>query len=118
MSSKLLFSVTKKDLIRQTFCAATKGGQHGNATQNGVRLIHKASGAVGEGRDSRDQYRNERIALKHLSETTEFKLWHRSETSRLMGQYTPETEEEIYARVDAMIQAGVKDGSILIEDLA
>lgn len=52
----LLFSLTKKDFEIQTFCTGGKGGQHRNAKQNGVRIIHTASGARAEHRDGRDQY--------------------------------------------------------------
>lgn len=52
----LLFSLTKKDFTIQTFCTGGKGGQHRNAKQNGVRIIHPASGAVAEHRDGRDQH--------------------------------------------------------------
>ena len=51
----LLFSLTKKDFEVQTFCTGGKGGQHRNAKQNGVRIIHPASGARAEHRDGRDQ---------------------------------------------------------------
>ena len=74
----LLFSVTKKDFTRQTFCTGGNGGQHRNATQNGVRLIHEASGARAEYRDGRDQFINERKAFLKLIETREFKHWHRN----------------------------------------
>jgi peptide chain release factor 2 len=52
----LLFSVTKNDFEIQTFCTGGKGGQRRNAKQNGVRLIHLASGARAEHRDGRDQH--------------------------------------------------------------
>ena len=52
----LLFSLTKKDFEIQTFCTGGKGGQHRNAKQNGVRIIHIASGARAEHRDGRDQH--------------------------------------------------------------
>lgn len=115
---QLLFSVTRKDFIRQTFCTGGNGGQHRNATQNGVRLIHEPSGARAEHRDGRDQPINERKAFAKLIETPEFKNWHRMETARRMGQkvFVPETKEEILARVDRMIEDGLRDGSILIEE--
>ncbi len=116
---KLLFSVTRKDLIRQTFCTGGNGGQHRNATQNGVRLIHEASGARAEHRDGRDQPINERKAFLKLIETPEFKRWHKIETARRMGQkyFEPETPEQILARVDKMIEDGLHDGSIKIDNV-
>ncbi len=113
---QLLFSVTKNDLIRQTFCTGGNGGQHRNATQNGVRLIHPASGARAEHRDGRDQHINERRALVKLSETKEFKSWHKVECARRMGLPVEETPEQIMTRVDRMIEEGIRSGQILIEE--
>lgn len=53
---RLLFSLTRSDFEVQTFCTGGAGGQHRNAKQNGVRIIHPASGAVAEHRDGRDQH--------------------------------------------------------------
>lgn len=114
---ELLFSVTKRDLVRQTFATSGPGGQHRNAKQNCVRFIHKASGAVGEGRVYREQYRNERDALHNLAESKEFLAWHRAECARQLGQLAVETPEQIMARVDQMIESGLRDGSIEIEVL-
>lgn len=72
---KLLFSVTKKDLTIQTFRSGGKGGQHQNATDSGVRIIHKDSGAVAESREERSQHANKKIAFKRLTEHTKFKMW-------------------------------------------
>jgi len=83
---KLLFSLTKKDFVVQTFCTGGKGGQHRNAKQNGVRIVHPDSGARAEHRDGRDQFRNKQEAFKKLVETKEFKLWHKAECARLLGQ--------------------------------
>lgn len=70
-----LFTVHKKDFTVQTFRSGGHGGQHQNKTDSGVRIIHKASGARGESRNDKSQYRNKRIALKRLTETNKFKLW-------------------------------------------
>lgn len=70
-----LFTVRKKDFEIQTFKSGGPGGQHQNKTDSGVRLIHKASGAVGESRTAKSQHRNKKIALKRLIETDKFKLW-------------------------------------------
>lgn len=113
---KLLFSVTRKDLIRQTFCTGGNGGQHRNAKQNGVRLIHPPSGARAEHRDGRDQTRNERAAFEKLVETKEFLAWHKIECARRMGKFVPETPEQIMARVDQMIADGMRNGTIKVEE--
>lgn len=82
---KLLFSLTAKDFIVQTFCTGGNGGQHRNAKQNGVRIIHPASGARGEHRDGRDQGKNRTEAFKKLCESKEFLAWHKMEVARRTG---------------------------------
>jgi len=82
---KLLFSLTAKDFVVQTFCTGGNGGQHRNAKQNGVRIIHPASGARAEHRDGRDQGRNKIEAFRKLSETPKFKAWHKAEVARRLG---------------------------------
>lgn len=75
MKKELLFSITKKDLIVQTFQSGGKGGQHQNKTDSGVRIIHKASGAVGESRTEKSQMQNKKLAFKRLSTNPKFKQW-------------------------------------------
>ncbi len=91
---KLLFSVTKKDFEIQTFCAGGKGGQHQNKTETGVRLIHRASGAVGEARDSKSQHANKKAALVRLAATKRFQAWVRVEAARCMGEKSAEERVE------------------------
>lgn len=81
----LLFSVTAGDFEIQTFCTGGNGGQHRNAKQNGVRLIHRASGARAEHRDGRDQGQNRQHAFLKLLETPAWKAWHRMEVARRTG---------------------------------
>lgn len=83
---ELLFSLTKKDFEIQTFCTGGNGGQHRNAKQNGVRIIHTASGARAEHRDGRDQAKNKMEAFKKLVETPVFKRWHTAEIARQLGK--------------------------------
>ena len=84
---KLLFCVTKDDCDWQTFRSGGKGGQHQNKTETGVRCIHRASGAVGEARDSRSQHTNKIEAFQRMVETTTFKNWHKLETARRLTDY-------------------------------
>lgn len=117
VNKQLLFSVTKKDLTRQTFAVGGPGGQHKNAKQNCVRFIHEPSGAVGQGITHREQCKNEREAIKNLAETKEFKIWHKAECARRLGQRLIETPEQVMERVDKMIEDQVREGDIYIECL-
>lgn len=80
-----LFTVTIKDCDVQTFRAGGKGGQHQNKTETGVRIIHHASGAVGECRETKSQRHNKETAFKRMANTEAFKAWHRLEVSRVLG---------------------------------
>lgn len=82
---KLLFSLTAKDFIVQTFCTGGNGGQHRNAKQNGVRIIHEASGARAEHRDGRDQGKNREAAFLKLVKAPEFVAWHKLEVAKRLG---------------------------------
>lgn len=82
---KLLFTLTARDFEVQTFCTGGNGGQHRNAKQNGVRIIHQASGARAEHRDGRDQAKNRAAAFRKLTMTGEFQRWHRAEVARRLG---------------------------------
>ncbi|MGD9157246.1 MAG: peptide chain release factor-like protein [Desulfobacteraceae bacterium] len=75
MKKEKLFSISKKDFDVQTFRSGGPGGQHQNKTDSGVRIIHRASGAVGESRSERSQHQNKKIALKRLVASKKFKLW-------------------------------------------
>jgi protein subunit release factor B len=72
---KKLFSVTRADLEVQTFCSGGPGGQHQNKTASGVRIVHRASGAVGESRSERSQYQNKRLAMERLAKSGKFRVW-------------------------------------------
>lgn len=103
---ELLFSVTKDDFELQTFRAGGKGGQAQNKKSTGVRLIHKASGARGEARDQRSFDQNRKNAFLRLVETKEFKIWHKIETARRLGQYEA---------IDRYILNALKPENLLIE---
>jgi len=72
---KLVFSITAKDLRIDTFRSGGKGGQNQNKVNSGVRIVHEASGAVGESREERDQLANKKKAFKRMTETKEFQSW-------------------------------------------
>ena len=50
---ELLFSITKDDFRVDTFRSGGKGGQNQNKVESGVRIVHVASGAIGESREQR-----------------------------------------------------------------
>ena len=113
----LLFSVTMKDLEMQTFSVGGHGGGGKDTSNSGVRLIHRASGAVGEGRDHRTNTQNRQDAFVRLVNTPKFKQWHKVECARRMGKRLEETPEQIRERVNRMIDEGLRDGSIKVEYL-
>lgn len=86
----LLFSVTKDDCDWDYFTSGGNGGQNQNRRHTGVRCIHRASGAIGEARDSRDQLRNRRSAFVRCVESTTFMAWHSVECSRRLGKRSVE----------------------------
>jgi len=112
---QLLFSVTKKDFDIQTFTVGGNGGGGKDTSNSGVRLIHRASGAVGEGREHRTNSKNREAAFRRLVETKKFKDWHRIECAKRMGQRIEETPEQIRERVNRMVDEGLKDGTIKVE---
>ena len=75
MPKELLLRVTKKDFDIQTFRSGGPGGQHQNKTDSGVRIRHRASGAVSESRSERSQHTNKKIALENLAKTAKFRVW-------------------------------------------
>lgn len=97
-NKELLFSITRKDFIVQTFRSGGKGGQHQNKTDSGVRIIHPESGAVGESREERSQYQNKKIAFKRLVEHPKFKIWHSRKCAEIIEGKT------IEEKVDEMMK--------------
>lgn len=95
---KLLFTVSKDDCDWQTFTCGGKGGSGKDTSNNGVRCIHRASGARAEARDTRNQLQNRREAFKRMTETKEFKAWHKTEVARRLGQ-----AQDIEAKVDELM---------------
>ena len=114
---ELLFSITKKDFDIQTFTVPGPGGGGKDTSNTGVRLIHRDSGAVAEGREHRSNSKNREAAFKKLVNSKKFKDWHRIECARRMGKKLEETPEQIRERVDRMIDEGLKDGTIKVEYL-
>jgi protein subunit release factor B len=72
---KPVFSVTRKDLIIDTFTAGGPGGQHQNTSNTAVRIRHPASGAAGECREHRSQHQNKAEALRRMVADKRFQIW-------------------------------------------
>lgn len=72
---KLILKITRKDFDIQTFRSGGPGGQHQNKTDSGIRIVHKASGAMGESRSDRSQHTNKKLAFQRLVDSIQFKLW-------------------------------------------
>lgn len=105
MSRKLLFSVTIKDCDVQTFRSGGPGGQHQNKTESGVRVIHRASGAVGESRETRSQHANKRIAFDRLAKSDRFVRWVRLRAAEIEhGKSVEQRVEEQMSRRNLAIQ--------------
>lgn len=81
-----LFSVTLKDCDVQPYKGSGAGGQKRNKTSSAIRIIHRASGAVGSCENYREQSKNKSEAFKRMSETKEFKTWMKIEISRKTGE--------------------------------
>ena len=99
----------------QTFTVPGAGGGGKDTSRTGVRLIHKASGAVGTGRETRSVTQNRRAAFITLANSDKFKAWHKIECAKRLKQAIPETKEEILARVDKEMDEALRNGQILIE---
>jgi len=93
-----LFSVTKKDLTVKTFKSGGPGGQHQNKTDSGVRITHKDSGAFGESRSHKSQYRNKKEALHRLVKHPKFKIWLNIKSHEVI------TKKTIEQSVEEMVQ--------------
>ncbi len=73
MKEKIL-SVTLKDCDVQTKRGTGKGGQNRNKRDTAVRIVHRASGAVGESQEERSQLQNKRRAFRRMAESEKFKV--------------------------------------------
>lgn len=81
-----LFSVTASDCDWQTMTAGGPGGQHQNRSRTAIRVIHRASGAIGESREYKSQIQNKRAAFRRMAETPVFRAWVYVEAARLAGK--------------------------------
>lgn len=89
----ILFSVTLADCDVQVSRGHGPGGQHRNRTNTAVRIVHRASGAVGYAQEERSQLMNKEMAFKRMAESKKFQLWARMQAS-IMDGLDPEAEVE------------------------
>lgn len=106
MSKNILFSVTAADCDWEYMRGTGPGGQKRNKTESKVRCTHRASGAVGESDETRSQHDNKRRAFVKMSETREFKIWHKIETARQMGHYVD---------IEEVVNKAMNDKNIRVE---
>lgn len=107
---KLVLSITLADCDVQTFRCGGAGGQHRDKTSNGVRIVHRESGAVGQATDDRSQTRNKRAAFIRMTETQTFKVWLR----RKLGHDALD-EAELNRRVNQRVESDLADDNVLVE---
>jgi protein subunit release factor A len=82
---QLCFSVSIHDCKVDHFTCGGKGGSGKDTSNNGARVTHEPSGAVGEARDSRSQPQNTRAAFRRMAQTKEFQAWARLRVAALSG---------------------------------
>lgn len=107
-NKELLFSVTIKDCLVQTFRCGGKGGQNVNKVETGVRIIHEPSGAITESCEERSQWLNKQIAFNRLAEHPKFTSWQKIEIGKRLGKKNIEeiVDEQM---VDANLKIEIKD---------
>lgn len=111
MTKELLFSVTAGDCDWQYIRGTGPGGQKRNKTETKVRCIHRASGAAGESDLTRSQAQNKQIAFRKMAESKEFRLWHKLETARRLGDKMTLEEKVDRAMIDRNLKVeGKVDG--------
>lgn len=86
MAKKLLFSITMADCDLDTFSVGGNGGSGKDTSNTGVRITHRASGAVGEGREERSQLANKRNAWAKMARSPKMQTWLKLETARRSSQ--------------------------------
>lgn len=95
MPKTKLFSVTIDDCDVEALASTSGGGgQNRNRRHTAIRITHRASGAVGYSADERSQLQNKTVAFRRMTETKEFKAWHRRTTAELVSGKTIEQAVE------------------------
>lgn len=108
----VLFSLTAKDFDWDYFRCGGHGGQNVNKVSSGVRCTHRPSGAVVRVCDTRSQLENRRIAFRRITETDEFKAWHKIETAKRLGV---EQKPKDTRTIDEIVDEQMLDKNLKIE---
>lgn len=106
MTRELLFRLTRKDFVIEAKRGSGKGGQNRNVTNSACRIFHPASGAVGQAQDERAYKQNEALAFRRLTETKEFKTWHKLEVAKHIG---------LLKKVEAEVEEQMKPENLFVE---
>lgn len=111
MAKEILFTLTKKDFIVETFRGSGAGGQHRNKTDSAVRIKHPESGAVGESQEERSQHQNKRTAFLRLLEHPKFKVWHRMKCYELIrGETIEQKVDKMMSQENLKVEVKNQDG--------
>lgn len=89
-----------------TFRVSGSGGQHRDKTSSGVRIAHRASGAVGKSTTERSQAKNKQIAFRRMAESPVFEAWRQLEVARRLGALA-----DVESRVNKMMA----DENLIVE---
>lgn len=101
---KKLFSVGIKDCRVDTFTVGGHGGSGKDTSNTGVRITHRASGAVGHSTESRSQLKNKQTAFKRMAGSEVFKAWVRLTVAELGGKTIEQKVEEEMAPINLRVE--------------
>ena len=108
---RLLFTITKKDLIITYFSSKGPGGQNKNKHQNHVRIKHPDSGAIVTGQSHKERRANMKEALHNLPKNGKFKMWHTRKCAEIIkGETLDETVDKMMKEKNLKIEIRNKDG--------
>jgi protein subunit release factor B len=105
-----LFSLDKNNFEIQFFRAGGKGGQNQNKVNSACRIVHPASGAVGESREYRDQPQNKKAAFERLTSSDKFQKWLRVQSAAALAGYA-----EGEKMIEDMVNRGMEPKNLKVE---
>lgn len=109
VTRKPALTITIDDCRVDTFTVGGAGGAGKDTSNTGVRVVHEASGAVGQSVDTRQQSKNKALAFRRMAEKPELMAWiHKQINDARNGQRLEE-------RVNAAVDEQMKPENIRIE---